>query len=103
MNQRQEETEIQRGMRAKMEGGDGESEGEGDGGAHRYPERWRIETQREKNKIREIQGGVVRGGAQKLNSSPSFPLFLLRSDLSPHPQVPVALLCPPEGRFLRCF
>jgi len=32
VNQRQEETEIQRGMRTKMEGGDGESEGEGDGG-----------------------------------------------------------------------
>ena len=50
MNQRQEETEIQRGMRTKMEGGDGESEGEGDEGARRYPERWRIETQREKRR-----------------------------------------------------
>lgn len=75
MNQRQEETEIQRGMRTKMEGEDGESEGEGDGGAHRYPERWRIETQREKNKIREIQGGVVRGGAQKLTPHPLFLFF----------------------------
>ena len=78
MNQRQEETEIQRGMRTKMEGGDGESEGEGDGGARRYPERWRIETQREKTKNREIQGGVVRGGAQKLLPHPQFFSFFIK-------------------------
>ena len=78
MNQRQEETEIQTGMRTKMEGGDGESEGEGDEGARRYPERWRIETQREKTKNREIQGGVVRGGAQKLLPHPQFFSFFIK-------------------------
>lgn len=69
MNQKQE-TEVQREMRTKMEGGHGESEGE-----LRYPERWRIETQRKKTKNREIQGGVVRGGAQKLPPHPHFSFF----------------------------
>lgn len=42
MNQRQEETEIQRGMRTKMEGEDGESEGEREMGSPQIPRRWRI-------------------------------------------------------------
>ena len=72
-----------------MEGGDGESEGEGDGGAHRYPERWRIETQREKTKNREIQGGVVRGGAQKLPPHPHFSsFFFIEVWLPPPPPSP---------------